>query len=919
MIHYLLTDYVLSLAYNSENDISWQSSLPPFLELAPGAEYTVTLNGVTYVLVAQAGAEEGREIVFVGNETLTEGEELPPFLIQYVYDIETKTYSNYFYHNGEIAEAIFTVSVDLEKVNVLLYNKKGKTVEYTNVETITTDTVITGAQATFTRGHLVAPIVQPLDMKNGDQVIDADGKMFKQVTIVKPEALVPENIKKHVNIGGIEGTFAGDEVEKTSEINYAIEYTKAYSDADMDNFISPENEGKYIRVMFDPYNGIFGDGWVYLAYYQCVFSNDAYKLEKVDTDSIPLLAEQVIEADEDTVLTKVVLPKPDTLTSQNIKKNVDIGGVSGSYIGDGYAHTEDNLVFKNGEMTLTPTIDRLFEKVIIKQPSSLIAGNIKEGVQIAGVTGSYSADALPTLYAPTAISNLNSGDGTVNITGDNTGAYISVTNPYTKNGYFVNKCQLFIEDSETKEDIVVAEKAVSGNPSAIYFYANDWLISSLTKEKTIKAKFFGNYFKPSSLFTSPELVCPNNTSYGGIGITSMVYDIKNIDLDYYPKKVYYGQYISNKIKAKTGYYLPKKIEAKVEGTVLDDVSFFSDYGSYDNQTGAFILKYYRAGATGGHGYAGGTIRITAEAPSIPWLKDFTTEPTIDKNLLTIPRSDLLAERAEIRLNGNLIQSTPYPDYSIKTLSTYTSYRTTYTTASSANNVTHTMKSSGSYYGYHIYRCTFKCSKPTNVVITYGQYNYTTYNCGFISKVDYKFSANYNAESSANCLFYGPKSSSTTITNQKLTVQIPAGEHTIDFKWRGYYNYTAYYFNFSLDFPNNTGDLVVDLREISALRAPGDYSLTITGEAENYTGTDPVTVTYTSEGATVEGDTLYIGGEVSEEILTLDYSAVNDETLFCDLPEAEINEEQLIVKEEVIEETLTTEYAAVDQETLIYSS
>ena len=84
MIHYLLTDYVLSLAYNSENDISWQSSLPPFLELAPGAEYTVVLNGVTYILVAQAGVEEGREIVFIGNETLAEGEELPPFLIQYV-------------------------------------------------------------------------------------------------------------------------------------------------------------------------------------------------------------------------------------------------------------------------------------------------------------------------------------------------------------------------------------------------------------------------------------------------------------------------------------------------------------------------------------------------------------------------------------------------------------------------------------------------------------------------------------------------------------------------------------------------------------------------------------------------------------------------------------------------------------------
>jgi hypothetical protein len=65
-----------------------------------------------------------------------------PFLIQYIYDIENKTYSNYVYYNGNHTSVAVTISVDLEKVNVVLYNKKGKPVEYANVETISVDTAV---------------------------------------------------------------------------------------------------------------------------------------------------------------------------------------------------------------------------------------------------------------------------------------------------------------------------------------------------------------------------------------------------------------------------------------------------------------------------------------------------------------------------------------------------------------------------------------------------------------------------------------------------------------------------------------------------------------------------------------------------------------------------------------------------------
>lgn len=52
-----------------------------------------------------------------------------------------------------------------------------------------------------------------LSMTSGNQIIDStSGKYMTQVTIEKPSTLVPSNIKKGVNIGGIAGTYTGDDV-----------------------------------------------------------------------------------------------------------------------------------------------------------------------------------------------------------------------------------------------------------------------------------------------------------------------------------------------------------------------------------------------------------------------------------------------------------------------------------------------------------------------------------------------------------------------------------------------------------------------------------------------------------------------------------------------------------------------------------
>lgn len=935
MIHSLLNNYNFSLEYNTEANLSWSAFFPPIIELAQGAEYTVLINDKEYILIAQFAEEEGREIIFIGNPSL--GAEIP-FLLQYVYDIDSKTYSNFFYHNGDLTELSITITTDLEKANIILYNKKGKPVEYAGVETISTDTVISGAQVTFTRGEMVSPITADLDMREGDQIIHADGKMFKQVTISKPAELLPENIKKHVTIGGVEGTFAGDEVEKVAELDYSIDYALAYNDTDMSNFRTAENVGKYIRVMWVDTG--FGDRYTYLGYYQCVASGSDYILQEVSASEIPIKDNLIIEADEDTVLTRVTLPRPETLKSENIRRNTDVGGITGSYIGDGYTYEEKKLAFVNGTMEITPTQLRLFDKVIVYQPNNLLAENIKKGITIAGVEGSYELEGLPSLYAPTAISNATNADSTsypLTSGAEGQGVYISVTNP-TSNGYFAKTCQLFAlqneqvknEDGTTStitKEIPVAVKSVTQGNSTIKFYAKDWIIDELSKTATLKAQFFGgNTFLPSSKFTSGNLaIDPNNDvlkAFGGIGITSMEYNLTNGGMQYTPEKVYYGQYITNTVMSNTG-YLPKKIAIILEETSdggLDYDLISKGYATYNNTTGAVTISYFRTGVM----YFGPRLSITAECPTLPWLKDFSVKSlTPEKGIVTVPVPDSNVQRADVTLNGVLIQSANYPiadsirDY---TPTSYTNYGSGFSKESSTGFYKSGNTSNNSY---SLMRVSFNFTKDTLIRITYINSGETTFDFGAISKVDVKLNTSYStADSSSNCLFWGSGSNTHSTEQKSFEVIIPAGNHTMDFKYKkdGSVSSGLDCFKFKLQV-RETGpqEFNLDLSDVSQLRAPGEYLLHLTGEAEGYTGTDPITITYVSEGATVDGEILNTAGTLEEETLLVNYAVVDDNTLICNVPNVEMDNDILVISGTVEEETITAEEMIINNETIIYGT
>lgn len=90
-------------------------------------------------------------------------------------------------------------------------------------------------------------------------------------------------------------------------------------------------------------------------------------------------------------LSKVTVTAPANLSAGNIKSGVNIAGVTGSY-----APTTQTKVTTPTAFPTVVNVDSGYDgmtKVTVNAPSNLSSGNIKNGVSIAGVTGTYTGES----------------------------------------------------------------------------------------------------------------------------------------------------------------------------------------------------------------------------------------------------------------------------------------------------------------------------------------------------------------------------------------------------------------------------------------------------------------------------------------------------------------------------------------------
>lgn len=103
---------------------------------------------------------------------------------------------------------------------------------------------------------------------------------------------------------------------------------------------------------------------------------------------------QVVLPNSGATLSKVTVQKPALFVAENIRYGVTLGGVVGSYSGESEpAKPEETktvaLDLSLGNQTVEPTSGYVMTGVVITKPNTLKPENVKVGVNIAGVQGTY--------------------------------------------------------------------------------------------------------------------------------------------------------------------------------------------------------------------------------------------------------------------------------------------------------------------------------------------------------------------------------------------------------------------------------------------------------------------------------------------------------------------------------------------------
>ncbi len=127
--------------------------------------------------------------------------------------------------------------------------------------------------------------------------------------------------------------------------------------------------------------------------------------QEVTKDLDMAAGDQIIIPASGYNLSKATVKKPATLVAENIKTGVSIGGVTGTLeVKKEEEAKEVDLAMASGNQTITPTSGKVLSGVIVKKPVTMLPENIKENVNIGGVVGTFAGGGakLNIAYGDTA-------------------------------------------------------------------------------------------------------------------------------------------------------------------------------------------------------------------------------------------------------------------------------------------------------------------------------------------------------------------------------------------------------------------------------------------------------------------------------------------------------------------------------------
>lgn len=329
--------------------------------------------------------------------------------------------------------------------NIKVKGPDGEVLTFEGVERVLMDDADGGPAVPFSYGDAVENIPITLDLAEGDQqVVAEDGMLVKSATIIKPTTLTPDNIRSGVEVAGVVGTLIGDTEEVTVELDFPAGDVAA-DILPLTTYSGFAHDPGYNAYRIDtavPYTLTIGETYMVVwdgAAHECIcqdgsamaaggvilgnaagwgFSgngepfviatdNSGYAMYGALTDTedggehtvrIYQVTEERTDMEvtpsEGKWLSKVTVKKPEGLTPDNIRLGVEVGGITGTLIGDTEEATVE-LDLAEGDQVVEPSAHgKVLSRVTVKKPETLIPENIAEGVQIGGVEGTHKGGGL---------------------------------------------------------------------------------------------------------------------------------------------------------------------------------------------------------------------------------------------------------------------------------------------------------------------------------------------------------------------------------------------------------------------------------------------------------------------------------------------------------------------------------------------
>lgn len=116
---------------------------------------------------------------------------------------------------------------------------------------------------------------------------------------------------------------------------------------------------------------------------------------------------QTVLPDEGMTLSSATIIKPDTMIPENIKVGVDIGGVVGTAPTPKAEQTKTvDLDMAAGNQTISPDEGKVLSSAVVTKPTTLVAENIKKDINIGGVVGTLEESAPEQYITATYIANV---------------------------------------------------------------------------------------------------------------------------------------------------------------------------------------------------------------------------------------------------------------------------------------------------------------------------------------------------------------------------------------------------------------------------------------------------------------------------------------------------------------------------------